>query len=181
MDAADFAEAPGARYNGAMHPNVLFLLTVLILLALFLLWRLRAVRHRPPKGPYVARGALLSRGELVFHRVLLAVVPRGVVVCPKVRLADVIACQPRDCERYGRPLPGKHVNFVLADAATTAILLVVELDDRTHRQPERQARDRLVDAALASAAVPVLHVTAAARYEVREIGSRVEKALKGKG
>jgi hypothetical protein len=63
----------------------------------------------------------------------------------------------------------------------TAILLVVELDDRTHRQPDRQERDHLVDAALALAGIPVVHVTAAAGYDRREIGSQLEKALKAKG
>jgi very-short-patch-repair endonuclease len=104
-----------------------------------------------------------------------------VVVCPKVRLADVITCQPRDWEDYGRPISGKHVDFVLADAATMTILLIVELDDRTHCQPDRRERDRLVDAALASAGVPVLHVTEAAGYDRREISSRVAMALEGKG
>ena len=44
--------------------------------------------------PYERQSSLLTKGELAFYRELLKALPRGLVVCPKVRLADVVRVLP---------------------------------------------------------------------------------------
>ena len=95
----------------------------------------------------------------------------------KVRLADLVTVPPDAWHEYGRPISGRHLDFVLVDAETTAIQLVVELDDRSHEKRDRRERDAFVDAVLASAGVPVVRVRAAARYDAKEIRRRLEDAL----
>ena len=61
---------------------------------------------------------------------------------------------------------------------TTAVLLVVELDDWTHQRAGRR-RDVLVDVVLRSAGVPIVRVKAAARYNTGEIRRLLERTLAG--
>jgi hypothetical protein len=89
---------------------------------------------------------------------LLHELPLGAhAVCPKVRLEDVVEAQgPR--RRYLRRLvKSKHVDFVLVDPDWRPHL-VVEVDGASHLGEDRRARDELVDAVLASAGVPIVHL-----------------------
>ena len=149
-------------------------------LALLLFVVVSAALRRRGEGrlPYYSRQFLLSRGEMAFYRVLVRALPPGVVVCPKVRLADLINC-PGDAWRagYGGRISGKHVDFVLADAGTLGIRMVVELDDRSHQRSDRRERDAFVDRALEAAGIPILHVPAAAQYDARFLGTRLEETI----
>jgi hypothetical protein len=159
-----------------METDLLLLAAAVGVAVVLLCWRLcRSLRHRPA-GPYTSRGTLLSRGELAFYRVLRQAVPAGVLVCPKVRVADLVTWAASAWHSHGRPLTGKHVDFVLADADTTQILLVVELDDKTHKKRDRKKRDCLVDAALTTAGIAIVRVPAAAAYDARQLRAILGKA-----
>ena len=136
----------------------------------------------PPPLPYFSKDRLLSKGELAFYRVLRQVLPQGVSASMKVRLSDVIGCTGDGWRSgFGAKISQKHVDFVLVDVVTTAIRLVIELDDRTHRLPDRQDRDTFVNRALAAAGVPILHVPAAAAYDPRALRGDVSAALRQSG
>ena len=123
---------------------------------------------RYPRGalPYFWRGYLLSKGEAAFYHALRQAVPPDLTIAPKVRVSDVIGCDAAAWKRgFGGRISQKHVDFVLVDARTTAFMLVVELDDKTHGRRDRRDRDDFVDRALAAAGIPVLRVPAAARYD----------------
>ena len=126
----------------------------------------------------MSRKTLLSRGEAAFHRALCdAVEGRWLVMC-KVRLADIVSCSSADWLRgHGGKISQKHLDFVLCDAGTSAIVLAVELDDRTHDAPERRARDSFVDEVLATAGVRLLRVRARSEYETDCIGRFLRFAL----
>jgi hypothetical protein len=139
---------------------------VLAVLALLLKW----VTRGPGELPYYSREFLLSKGELAFFNVLRRVIPPDVMIAPKVRLSDLIACSAEAWKAgFGGRISQKHVDFVLIDSTTTAILLVIELDDRSHRQKARRERDIFVDRAFAAAGIPILHVTAASLYDARQL------------
>jgi hypothetical protein len=132
---------------------------------------LRRLRGGPryPAGalPYFSKNYLLSKGELAFYHALRAALPPGLVVAPKVRVSDVLRCDAAAWKQgFGGRISQKHVDFVIVDERTTAFVLIVELDDRTHRQRDRAARDEFLDRAFAAAGLEVLHVPAAAHYDV---------------
>ena len=158
--------------------NLLALLILLAALALVVLLRHLSRAGGPSRLPYYSREFLLSRGEMAFYRVLVRALPPGLVVCPKVRLADLINC-PGDAWRqgFGGRISGKHVDFVLADAATLGIRLVIELDDRSHARSDRRDRDTFVDRALEAADIPILRVPAAAKYDERALAGRLEEIV----
>jgi hypothetical protein len=148
--------------------------------ALILIWVLRSPREQPRPCPYHSCKTILTPCELAFFACLRAAVPPGLVIFPKVRLADVITCLPDAWKEFGWKIGCKHVDFVLADERTTAIRVVIELDDRTHEHPARQERDRFVNQALDAAEVPIVHIKAAARYNPSELRGRIKQAL-GRG
>lgn len=154
-----------------------FLLVAGLLLLIVLACLARAMR--PRALPYFAQEFLLSKGELAFFRVLQRAVPDGLFVAPKVRLADVIGCTADGWKRgFGGRISRKHVDFVVASEATARILLVIELDDRSHQRADRRRRDAFVDDALAAAGVPILHVPAATAYDPAALGREVTTAVR---
>lgn len=133
----------------------------------------------PPQLPYYAKEFLCSKGEQAFYRVLMHAVPAGMGLSMKTRLSDVIGCTAEGWKSgWGAKISQKHVDFVVIDPLTTAILLVIELDDKTHRQADRQTRDVFVDEALAAAGVAILRVPAAREYDLEELRDRIEYILR---
>lgn len=49
-----------------------------------------------------------------------------------------------------------HCDVVVIDRASFAVVAVIELDDNSHRKPERQRRDILLAEVLSQAGIPLL-------------------------
>lgn len=133
-------------------------------------------------GSYEARPALLTPSELAFYRCLRQAVGETVTICPKVRLADII--RPQKAEgRKGyfaafNKIAAKHVDFVCVYPGTMKIIGVVELDDKTHEQSSRKDRDRIVDAALLAAAIPISHIRAKRDYDMNALTMQLSTDLR---
>jgi very-short-patch-repair endonuclease len=119
--------------------------------------------------PFLRRKYLLSRAEKSLYGILRRIVGRKVVFA-KVRLADLIEADKRHrlWQANFRRVCSKHIDFVICDAALCPIL-AVELDDSSHRLPERQARDRDVDRILEIASLPLLRVPVRQNYDTGEL------------
>jgi hypothetical protein len=131
--------------------------------------------------PYIRATALLTKGERAFwHPLLRAIDGRYRLFC-KVRLADVVRCPPdrRDEGRWFRKIGRYHVDFVVCDSKTTAPLLVIELDDRGHRERIRRDRDSFKDAVLKAAGIPILRVPAQHAYDAAALKAEVCRLLNG--
>ncbi|HEU6448346.1 MAG TPA: DUF2726 domain-containing protein [Verrucomicrobiae bacterium] len=131
---------------------------------------------------YEAIPAFLSSAERSFFGVLQQAVASDFQIFAKVRLADIV--RPiKSSSRSGwqsafNRITGKHVDFVLCDSKSLGVVVVVELDDRTHERFERGIRDSLVDAALRDAAIPILRVPARQNYspmQIREMVKNIQK------
>ena len=84
---------------------------------------------------------------------------KGLLICPKVRLLDII--EPRKGEKDYKSLfykvQAKHVDFVICDQELR-IKTVLELDDGSHEQKDRQERDAFVNQILTGVGYKVIHV-----------------------
>lgn len=133
---------------------------------------------RKPDYPYYSRDTLLSDGELAFFRTLEQAVAPAHLIAPKVRLGDIVGCSERDWQRgYGPRISAKHVDFVIADRATTRILAAIELDDASHDRPERRSRDAFLNHTLDAAGIPLIRVPAAAQYSLPDLHRALQEAL----
>lgn len=126
---------------------------------------------------YYRRDYLLSHGELAFCRALTKIIPRDMVVFPKVRVADLINCSQDDWKAGGSRISTRHVDFVIALSSTTKILMAIELDDRSHLDPTRRDRDYLLDRAFATANLPLLRVPAQPHYAPELLWAQVRDHL----
>ena len=102
---------------------------------------------------------LLSKNELAQYKKLKKIADvRGFVICPKVRLFDIIEPK-RDHVKYKTlmyKIQAKHVDFVVCDN-DMQIKVIIELDDNTHYQKKRMERDSFVDSILQSVGYRVIH------------------------
>jgi hypothetical protein len=129
--------------------------------------------------PYRKTRSLFSPRELAFHRALHEAVGETWWVFGKVRLEDLLWL-PRDTperQRYRNYVQSKHVDFVLCAPGTLAPVLVIELDDASHRWAARQARDALVDRILAWVELPILHWSTERAYTPETLAAAIAAAL----
>lgn len=153
------------------------------LLAGVLWWRhLRHLRHLRA-FPYQRRPSLLTAGELRFMRVLEQAVAGRWHIHVQVRLADILQVQGSVAPRWRMTaqnrINSKHVDFVLCEPGSLAILCAIELDDRSHELPARQARDAFINEAFRVAGLPLLRVPVRKRYDAGELSAQIEAALGG--
>lgn len=125
---------------------------------------------------------LFTPAEQSFFGVLQQAIASDYRIFAKVRLADVIH-PVRGISRSGwqsafNRIIGKHIDFVLCDPQTLRVVLVIELDDKTHKRFERGIRDGMVDAALAGAGIAVLRVPAARAYSLVQIQQQIESLIR---
>ena len=134
-----------------------------------------AIRAR--RGVYVLRGALFTPAERMFLSALEKVLPSGVRVFGKVRLADIFGVKSglsaRARQGAFNRVSLKHVDFLLVRSGDLAPLAGIELDDRSHEAADRQARDAFVDRVFASAGLPLLHVPAQKGYDLADLKAKL--------
>lgn len=123
--------------------------------------------------PYQKEPALFTPAERAFLEVLEQVLGRQYRVYGKVRLADVIGVRPelhgsRHLQAFNR-IQSKHLDFVVCSPCDLSIQFVVELDDSSHQQPHRQARDEFLNKALKAAGVPIFRFSVKRAYSPYEI------------
>jgi len=164
-----------------LDPNILIAVSA-ALVALLLLRAWLAARRRA--HAYYLRKSLFTAAETAFLQVLESVLPPGVRVFGKVRLEDFLGVKPgldrREAQAARNRINRKHVDFLLVRTGTLAPVAGIELDDRSHETEDRRVRDRLVDAAFASAGLPLLHVPVRAAYSAAELkGQLADLAAKG--
>ena len=105
------------------------------------------------------RKYLLTKNEYREYMTLRKIAAeKDLIICPKVRLLDII--EPRKGEKDYKSLffkvQAKHVDFVICDK-DLRIKAVLELDDNSHDQKDRQDRDAFVDQILTSVGYKVIH------------------------
>ena len=123
---------------------------------------------------------LCTAAEWRFHAVLKKAVGERFDIMLQVRVAAVL--RPRQGAawvRDGRRVSQKAFDFVLVDKGTSRVRAAVELDDRTHVEPERQRRDRFLEAACVRAGLPLVRVDVQAEYRLEDIRDALDGATRG--
>lgn len=148
---------------------------------LFAIFRLfsPAPRNAANNYPYRKNESLLTAAERSFFGVLNEAVAGRQLIFAKVRLADLIAIPAGTEGRQSHlnKIQSKHIDFVLCTRDTIAPLLCIELDDASHKRQNRADRDAFLDAALAAAGLPLLHIPAARAYNVATIKQQLDALL----
>jgi len=132
-----------------------------------------------PDLVYESQGAILTEGELRFYNQGLRPAIKRYKVLVKCRLADVVRCPPEFWRSgAGARIAQKHCDFVLVRPRSMKIVCVVELDGKTHLEPEQQLRDRFLDDVLLSCGIPIMRFPVYARYSPKRIKQIILGTLK---
>jgi hypothetical protein len=132
--------------------------------------------------PYSKRNFFFSAAERSFYEVLKRLIPPDHTVFAKVRLADLVYVKKgagswqSHFNRIGR----KHIDFVLCNR-DLAPVVAIELDDASHGEEEREERDEFVDAVMAAAALPIVHIKAQRGYALDKVRAALHSHLPARG
>jgi hypothetical protein len=110
---------------------------------------------------YHKKSLLTSREGFFYTQYLRPILEKyRLTCCCKVRLADLL--EPKQNSNRSEwttafnKINRKHIDFVIVDYDMQVILLV-ELDDTTHQQPNRRQRDEFVDNVVISVGYRIIH------------------------
>ncbi len=121
--------------------------------------------------------ALFTEAEEHFYRHLMQVFDSAIIVCPKVRLGDVLephgSLGKKESWSALNQINRKHVDFVCLRSDDLTTVGVIELDDSSHNRQDRQERDKLVDEALRSASIPICHVKVRRNYDLALLADQI--------
>lgn len=148
----------------------ILLLIVIIVVALAIL-KIKAIKQKAPKSealPYFKKDALLNEIEQTLFQRLTKAAP-GYHVMAQVRLADLIGVRKSEnWKSWFNKIQSKSVDFVIC-GEKFEILLVIELDGKTHTREDRQHADRTKDEALKAAELNILRIKADKMPSIEEL------------
>ncbi|WP_181364690.1 DUF2726 domain-containing protein, partial [Aeromonas sp. HMWF014] len=148
-----------------MNTLVVSGLVLLVLLLLVVFWT-RGKKGKPL--PYDVQETLFSPAERAFLGVLDLAVGDKARVFAKVRVADVLTPEAgmgkSKWQQAFNKISAKHLDYLLCHPADLSFICAIELDDSSHRQQKRRARDSFLKAAFDSAGLPLLQIPASSHY-----------------
>ena len=140
--------------------------------------RSRRPRRRGTVPRYRFQRFLCSAGEWRFWQVLQEAVGDKFDVMFQVRVAAILRpMRDENWEAHGRRVSQKAFDFVLVAKGTSAVRCAIELDDKSHEEPERRRRDRFLEAACKKAGLPLLRVRVSRTYIANELAGRIRECL----
>jgi hypothetical protein len=119
------------------------------------------VRSLPPYvGPYSAKTRLMSNAEHEIFKSLQKIAGSDYFVFPQVHYGKIIKASGQ--QNYKNPyinkIDRKSADFVLFDKEKISPVLVIEVDDSTHKRKERIARDQFINKLLMQCKIPILRI-----------------------
>jgi len=131
--------------------------------------------------PYAKIDTLFSPAERSFLGVLQQAVGDSYFVFGKVRIADVVSVRSMS-NRGGRQrafnrISAKHFDYVLCAKDDLSIVCVIELDDQSHQQRKRQARDAFLVGLCRAISLPLIQIPAQRAYSVSDLHAKVVEVV----
>lgn len=123
------------------------------------------------------KGRVMTQAEHRFFKVLSHAAGEYTVLA-QVRLASIVYIPNNlfSWKRFGN-LGAKCVDYVLIHPQTGETMLVVELDDASHRLADRVRRDRFVNSVLKTAGIPIVHIRAKGHYDIKKIQASIHQKI----
>jgi len=126
---------------------------------------------------YEKEEALMTPAELLFFKSLESALGNEFRLFSKVRIADIVRVKRNDnrgaWQSAFNVIQSKHIDFLAVNPSDMSIQFAVELDDKSHHKPKRQARDENVDRILTEVGVPIFRFPAKGSYYEKEIRAKI--------
>lgn len=106
------------------------------------------------------KASIATSSELQFYRKLLVITRDQFDIVPQAHLSVFLDEKTVNKESYWKwargHLNAKSVDFLICDKQTLRPLFVIELDDSSHQEDERQERDKWLEELLQKAEMPLV-------------------------
>lgn len=114
--------------------------------------------------PY-AKGNLLTKTEHAFFITLVReALKRRLLVCPKVRLEDIIyVTDYKNRDKFRSYIKSRHVDFVLINTKYETVA-AIELDDPSHYTEEAQKTDEFKNNLFYTVGIPLIRIPTGTDY-----------------
>jgi len=156
----------------------------LLMFAILFYRRLQERRGPPPEvevhvTPYIRKAVFLAPAEQRFYFRLVQAVGNDFLICPKVRLADIIEVRGDAMEWRGswNRIAAKHIDFLLTNTDTFQPVLALDLADDTHYGDQQMRQDEWLDRALEAARMPVLRVKVRRDYDAAALRKQIDQRI----
>ena len=128
---------------------------------------------------YRKNKSLLTKPEHILYQALLHANNNEFKVFAKVRMGDFIflANEPQDRKFYVNQVLCKHVDFLFCDNQSLEPLLVVELDDSSHKQYEHSERDEFKNSTFTAVGLPFLRIKVQQEYSSELLRVQIKEKI----
>lgn len=122
---------------------------------------------------YLKKDYLMTPAEQELFNVLLGLYGEKYFIFPQVHLSSIFEHKITGQNWRGafRHIDEKSVDFVLCDKRGVRIILAIECDDKTHNEPDRVERDRIVNDIFKQAKLPLVRISNLGHFEENTISS----------
>lgn len=123
--------------------------------------------------------SLLTKPELNLYSALVMANNSQYTLFAKVRMGDFVflANEPQDRKFHANQVLCKHVDFLLCDNRSLEPLLVIELDDSSHRQYDSAERDEFKNNTFHSIGLPMLRINIQQEYSAESLRIRITEKI----
>lgn len=129
---------------------------------------------------YRKNKSVLTKPEHILYRALLQANDNKYVIFAKVRMGDFVflANEPQDRKFHVNQVLCKHVDFLFCDNQSLEPLLVVELDDSSHKQYEHSERDEFKNNTFYSIDLPYMRIKIQQEYSSDTLRTQIRENIK---
>ena len=154
-----------------------------LVLFLLLMAKKKSAQNSDQDYPYRKFPVLFTPAERSFFGVLDQAAGKDFRLFGKVRVADVLApsagMSKSAWQTAFNKINRKHFDFVLCAPGDLSVLCAIELDDKSHKQKDRQDRDEFLQGACRAAGVPLISFQAQHSYSASEVSAKIASVLSG--
>ena len=128
------------------------------------------------KNPYKLNDNIFTPAEKNFYNILKEITKKiNLTIMTKVRLADIISTYENNY-KYFNKIKAKHIDFVLIDNKGN-IKLLIEIDDKSHKEHERQKRDIFLNNTFEKLNIKLLRIHVRYSYNIQELEKEIKESL----
>ena len=131
------------------------------------------------KPEYRKKQSILTYRERILLRAIRRAAAGDYTILMKVRLGDFVwlANEPQDRKFHNNQIQCKHVDFLLCDKVMIEPLLVIELDDTSHRNYDHADRDKFKDETFDAIGLPIIRLQVRENYDGEVLKRQIHEKI----
>jgi very-short-patch-repair endonuclease len=157
--------------------EMLYLITILFIFIFLVVLNKRILNKK--SFSYSKKDFLLSRSEHEFYDALIQAVGHEYYIFPQIHLSQLVEhrIKGQNWTKAFYHVNAKSVDFVLCDKSYISPKLVIELDEKSHNELDRQERDKIVEDILKQINLPFLRIWNHGAFNPAELAQQIKTKI----